>query len=249
MGRLNGKVAVVTGAAQGMGEAHARRFIAEGAKVAITDVNVSAGEALATSLGSNALFIKLDVSSSDSWAAAISETERRFGPVSVLVNNAGIVGPVKTCEDLSEDEFIRICGINQTGSFLGMKHVIPSMKRAGGGSIINISSISGIVAIYGTPNVAYAASKFAVRGITKQAAIEYGGDNIRVNSVHPGYIRTAMMTEALTPDQIVVASASVPIKRVGEVADVSNLVVYLASDESGFTTGTEHVIDGGLTAL
>jgi 3alpha(or 20beta)-hydroxysteroid dehydrogenase len=123
------------------------------------------------------------------------------------------------------------------------------MKRAGGGSIVNISSISGIVAIYGTPNVAYAASKFALRGLTKQAAIEYGADSIRVNSVHPGYIRTKMMTESLTDEQIVIASASVPIKRVGEPVDVSRLVIYLASDESGFTTGSEHVIDGGLTAV
>ncbi len=249
MGRLEGKVAVVTGAAQGMGEAHARRFAAEGAKTVITDINAAAGAVLAAELGESAMFAPLDVASSASWQQVVAAAEKHFGPISVLVNNAGIVGPVKPCEELSEEEFLRICSINQTGAFLGMKHVIPSMKRAGGGSIINISSISGIVAIYGTPNVAYAASKFAMRGLTKQAAIEYGGDNIRVNSVHPGYIRTAMMTEALTPDQIVVASASVPIKRVGEAADVANLVVYLASDESGFTTGTEHVIDGGLTAL
>lgn len=249
MGRLAGKVAIVTGAAQGMGAAHARRFVVEGAKVVITDVNVSAGEALVSELGPDTMFVRLDVANGEGWQQAIAQTESRYGPISILVNNAGIIGPAKACEDLGEDEFARICAINQTGAFLGMKYVIPSMKRAGGGSIINISSISGIVAIYGTPNVAYAASKFALRGLTKQAAIEYGGDNIRVNSVHPGYIRTAMMVEALTPDQIEIASASVPIKRVGEVADVSNLVVYLASDESGFTTGTEHVIDGGLTAL
>lgn len=249
MARLEGKIAIVTGAAQGMGEAHARRFVAEGAKVVITDINEAAGNALAADLGSNATFAQLDVSNAKNWQQIVAEGESRFGPINILVNNAGIIGSVSNCTDLDEGEYLRICAINQTGVFLGMKYVIPSMKRAGGGSIINISSISGIVAIYGTPNVAYAASKFAVRGLTKQAAIEFGGDNIRVNSVHPGYIRTQMMTEALTPDQIVVASASVPIKRVGEVADVSNLVVYLASDESGFTTGTEHVIDGGLTAL
>lgn len=249
MARLEGKIAIVTGAAQGMGEAHARRFVAEGAKVVITDINEAVGNALAADLGSNAMFAQLDVSNAKNWQQVVAEGESRFGPINILVNNAGIIGSVSNCADLDEGEYLRICAINQTGVFLGMKYVIPSMKRAGGGSIINISSISGIVAIYGTPNVAYAASKFAVRGLTKQAAIEFGGDNIRVNSVHPGYIRTQMMTEALTPDQIVVASASVPIKRVGEVADVSNLVVYLASEESGFTTGTEHVIDGGLTAL
>ena len=182
------------------------------------------------------------------WRRAIATCEARFGAITVLVNNAGIIGAVAACADLDEDEFARVCMISQTGVFLGMKYAIPSMIKAGIGSIISISSISGIVAIYGTPNVAYAASKFAVRGLTKQAAIEYGGNNIRVNSVHPGYIRTAMMTEALTPDQIVVASGSVPIKRVGEAEDVSNLVIYLASDELGFTTGTKHVIDGGLTA-
>jgi 3alpha(or 20beta)-hydroxysteroid dehydrogenase len=249
MSRLAGKVAVVTGAAQGMGEAHVRRFVAEGAKVVITDINETLGSALAADLGGSAMFVQLDVASGESWKSAIAAAETNFGPINVLVNNAGIIGPGANCADLEEDDYLRVCAINQTGVFLGMKYAIPSMKRAGGGSIINISSISGIVAIYGTPNVAYAASKFAVRGLTKQAAMEFGGDNIRVNSVHPGYIRTQMMTEALTPEQIVVASASVPIKRVGEVADVSNLVVYLASDESGFTTGTEHVIDGGLTAL
>jgi 3alpha(or 20beta)-hydroxysteroid dehydrogenase len=249
MGRLDGKVAIITGAAQGMGAAHARRFVAEGAKAVFTDIDTARGEALAAELGANAAFLKHDVSSGAAWQGVIAETERRFGPVTVLVNNVGIVGPVVPCADMEEDDYLKICAINQTSMFLGMKYVIPSMKRAGGGSIVNISSISGLVAIYGTPNVAYAASKFAVRGLTKQAAIEYGADNIRVNSVHPGYIRTKMMTESLTDEQIVVASGSVPIKRVGTVEDVANLVVYLGSDESSFVTGSEHVIDGGLTAL
>ncbi len=249
MGRLDGKVAIITGAAQGMGAEHARRCVAEGAKVVLTDIDTARGEALAAELGANAAFAVHDVTSSAGWKAIVAETEKRFGPVTVLVNNAGIVGPVATCADLDEDDYLKVCAINQTSVFLGMKYVIPSMKKAGGGSIVNISSISGMVAIYGTPNVAYAASKFALRGLTKQAAIEYGGDNIRVNTVHPGYIRTKMMTEALTDEQIVTASDSVPIKRVGETADVALLVVYLASDESGFTTGSEHVIDGGLTAL
>lgn len=249
MGRLDGKVAIVTGAAQGMGAAHARRFIAEGAKTVITDVNAAAGEALAAELGDAAMFHRLDVSSGSEWMQVVAAATERFGPVGVLVNNAGILGPGKACADLDEADFLQVCAINQTAVFLGTKHVIPSMIAAGGGSIVNISSISGIVAIYGTPNVAYAASKFAVRGITKQVAIEYGKQGIRANSVHPGYIRTPMMTAALDEDQIKVASGSVPIGRVGEVEDVSNLVVFLASDESGFVTGTEHVIDGGLTAL
>lgn len=249
MGRLDGKVAIITGAAQGMGAAHVRRFVAEGAKVVFTDINAEAGAALVEELGEAAFFVRQDVSSEAGWVAVVTEAESRFGPVSVLINNAGILGPGALAADLAEADFNRVIAINQTAVFLGTKHVIPSMIKAGGGSIVNISSISGIVAIYGTPNVAYAASKFAVRGITKQVAIEYGAHNIRANSVHPGYIRTPMMTAALTDEQIKIASGSVPIKRVGEVEDVSNMVVFLASDESGFVTGTEHVIDGGLTAL
>jgi 3alpha(or 20beta)-hydroxysteroid dehydrogenase len=249
MGRLEGKVAIITGAAQGMGAEHCRQFVREGAKVVLTDIDVPRSEALAAELGANAVFCRQDVTSSAGWQDVVNAAEAKFGPVTVLVNNAGIVGSVSPCVELDEAEYLRICAINQTSVFLGMKHVIPSMKKAGGGSIVNISSISGMVAIYGTPNVAYAASKFALRGLTKQAAIEYGGDNIRINTVHPGYIRTKMMTEALTDEQIAIASGSVPIKRVGEPADVSLLVIYLASDESGFTTGSEHIIDGGLTSV
>ena len=249
MGRLNGKVALITGAAQGMGEVHARTFVAEGAKVVVTDVNQSACEALASELGPQAMACALDVTDEGSWEQAVSRAQSQFGDVNVLLNNAGILGPGSLAADLSRDDFDKVCAVNQTAVFLGIKAVIPSMLRAGGGSIINVSSISGIVAIYGTPNVAYAASKFAVRGITKQVAIEYGGHNIRCNSVHPGYIRTPMMTAALDEEQIKVASGSVPIKRVGEPVDVSNLCVFLASDESGFVTGAEHIIDGGLTAL
>ncbi|MBC2670573.1 glucose 1-dehydrogenase [Novosphingobium piscinae] len=249
MGRLDGKVAIITGAAQGMGAAHARRFVAEGAAVLITDIDAAGGQALADELGDKAAFFQLNVADEASWASAVSAAESRFGPVTALINNAGIIGAPTKCADLSEAEFNRVCAINQTSVFLGTKHVIPSMLRASGGSIVNISSISGIVAIYGTPNVAYAASKFAVRGITKQVAIEYGKDGIRANSVHPGYIKTKMMTDALDEEGIRIASGSVPIGRVGEAEDVSNLVVFLASDESGFITGSEYIIDGGLTAL
>lgn len=249
MGRLSGKVAIITGAAQGMGAEHARRFVSEGAKTIFTDINASAGAELSGELGDNALFVKHDVSSEADWVEVVAQAERRFGPVNILVNNAGMLGPGLKAADLAEADFLKVCAVNQTAVFLGAKHAIPSMIKAGGGSIVNISSISGIVAIYGTPNVAYAASKFAVRGITKQVAIEYGENGIRANSVHPGYIRTPMMTAALDDEQIKIASGSVPIKRVGEVEDVSNLVVFLASDESGFVTGTEYIIDGGLTAL
>jgi len=249
MARLDGKVAIITGAAQGMGAEHARRFVREGAKTIFTDINEDAGRTLAAELGENSLFIRHDVSSEGDWQAVVAAGESRFGPIDVLVNNAGILGPGAKTADLAEVDFHKVCTINLTSAFLGIKHAIPSMIRAGGGSIINVSSISGIVAIYGTPNSAYAASKFAVRGLTKQVAIEYGEHAIRANSVHPGYIRTPMMTAALDEDQIKVASGSVPIKRVGEVQDVSSLVVFLASDESSFITGSEYIIDGGLTAL
>jgi len=249
MARLHGKIAIITGAAQGMGAAHTRRFVAEGARVVFTDINVDGGKALEAELGENSLFVRHDVASEADWATVVSQAENRFGPVNVLVNNAGIIGPVKLAAELDEADFLKVIAINQTAVFLGIKHSIPSMLKAGGGSIVSISSISGIVAIYGTPNVAYAASKFAVRGITKQVAIEYGRQGIRANSVHPGYIRTPMMTAALDDEQIKIASGSVPIGRVGEVDDVSNLVMFLASDESSFVTGAEHIIDGGLTAL
>ncbi|MFW2830428.1 glucose 1-dehydrogenase [Sphingomonas sp. ID0503] len=249
MGKLGGKVAIITGAAQGMGAEHARRFVREGARTIFTDINEAAGAALENELGAQSLFVRHDVSDEGDWQKVIESAEERFGPVSILVNNAGILGPGAKATELALADFTKVCAINQTAVFLGTKHVIPSMIRGGGGSIVNVSSISGIVAIYGTPNVAYAASKFAVRGITKQVAIEFGEHKIRANSVHPGYIRTPMMTAALDDDQIKVASASVPIKSVGEVEDVSNLVVFLASDEARFITGSEYIIDGGLTAL
>ena len=247
--RLKDKIAIITGAARGMGAEHCRRFIAEGASVVLTDINEEDGKRLEAELGADSLFVRHDVGSEADWVRVVKRAEDRFGPVTVLVNNAGIIGPIAKAAELQADDFETVCRINQTSVFLGTKHVIPSMIRAGGGSIVNISSISGIVAIYGTPNVAYAASKFAVRGITKQVAVEYGDQGIRANSVHPGYIRTTMMTDALDPEQIKIASGSVPIKRVGEVEDVANLVVFLASDEAGFITGSEYIIDGGLTAL
>jgi 3alpha(or 20beta)-hydroxysteroid dehydrogenase len=166
----------------------------------------------------------------------------------VLVNNAGIIGTLASTIDLSESEYLRVCSINQTGVFLGMQAVLPGMVRLGSGSIVNISSVAGMVAIYGSPNLAYVASKFAVRGMTKQVACEYGDKNIRVNSVHPGYIKTPMMVAA-TDEHGGEALKQIPLRRMAESVEVSHLVVFLASDESSFITGTEHVIDGGMTAL
>ena len=248
MNRLNGKVAIITGASQGMGEAHARGFVAEGAKVILTDLNVKAGQALAAELGPNALFIEQDVAKEADWLKVVAEGERAFGTINVLVNNAGILGQLASTLELPTSEFEKVCAINQTSVFLGMKSVLPSMLRAGKGAIVNISSVAGIVAIYGAPNLAYVASKFAVRGMTKQVAVEYGDKNIRVNSVHPGYIRTPMMAAA-TDENGGDALSMIPLRRLADPSEVTNLVLFLASDESSFITATEHVIDGGMTAL
>ena len=245
MGRLSGKVAIITGASQGMGEAHAKAFVAEGASVILTDINAVAGEALAEALGSQAMFVKHDVASEAGWAEVVAAGEARFGRVTVLVNNAGIIGTIAKTADLSAADFAHVCAVNQTGVFLGMRAVLPSMIANGGGSIVNISSTSGMIANVGTPNLAYAGSKFAVRGMTKQVAVEYGDQNIRANSVHPGYVKTPMMVAA-TDEDGGGAAAGIPLRRFAEPSEISPLVVFLASDESSFITGTEHVIDGGM---
>jgi 3alpha(or 20beta)-hydroxysteroid dehydrogenase len=231
-----------------MGTAHARAFVAQGARVILGDLNEKDGAKLAAELGSSAMFVRQDVSKSADWKHIVAEGQKRFGAINVLINNAGILGTLAATTDLIEDEFLRVCSINQTGVFLGMQSVLPGMIEAGGGSIVNISSVAGLVAIYGAPNLAYVASKFAVRGMTKQVAVEYGDKNIRVNSVHPGYIKTPMMVAA-TDENGGEALTQIPLRRMADSSEVSNLVVFLASDESSFITGTEHVIDGGMTAL
>lgn len=248
MSRLAGKVAIITGAAQGMGEAHARKFVEEGAKVILTDINEEGGNALAAELGDNAIFIKQDVADEQGWADVVSAGEAKFGTVNVLINNAGIIGPIADTLTMTKEQFENVCAINQTGVMLGMKAVIPSMLKAGGGSIVNVSSIAGLFAVYGAPNLAYVASKFAVRGMTKQVAVEYGAQNIRVNSVHPGYIRTPMMAAA-TDEEGGEALSMIPLNRLADPKEVADLMTFLASDESSFMTATEQVIDGGMTAV
>ena len=247
MGRLSGKVAIITGASQGMGEAHAKMFVAEGAKVILTDVNEKEGQALAESLGENAMFIKQDVRYGAEWKAVVEQGEARFGSINVLVNNAGIIGTIAHTVDFNQSDYQLVCDINQLGVYLGMQSVIPSMIKAGGGSIVNISSIAGMIACAGSPNLAYVGSKFAVRGMTKQVAFEYGPKNVRCNSVHPGYILTPMMVAA-TDENGGGAGDVIPLKRMAKPSEVSQLVLFLASDESSFITGMEHVIDGGMTA-
>jgi len=247
MGKLDGKVAIITGAAQGMGAAHVRRFVAEGAKVAFTDVNEAGGKALADELGENAIFVKQDVTSLDEWQSLVRTVEDTWGPVNILVNNAGILGPIADVVELDPDEYFKVIAVNQHSQVWGMKTVIPSMRKAGSGTIVNISSTAGMVSIVGAPNVAYVGSKFASRGMTKQVAVQFGPEQIRVNSVHPGYIKTPMMEAATDADGGGIAS-SVPIRRMAEPEEVSNLVLFLASDDSSYISGMEHVIDGGLTA-
>jgi 3alpha(or 20beta)-hydroxysteroid dehydrogenase len=247
MGRLSGKVAIITGAARGMGASHARVFAREGARLVLTDRNAADGQALADEIGDSALFVAQDVTRAEDWAHVVDRAAETFGTIDVLVNNAGILGPMAATADLTEEGYHQVCAINQHSVFLGMKAVLPVMVRGGRGSIVNISSIAGMAANYGFPSLAYVASKFAVRGMTKAAAMEYGRHNIRVNSVHPGFIQTPMMVEA-TDEVGGEALAQIPLGRIADPVEVSNLVLFLASDESSYITGAEHLVDAGMLA-
>lgn len=243
MERLLNKVAIVTGAAGGMGASHARKFVEEGAKVVLTDLNEQAGTALANELGENAMFIKQDVTSQADWENVVSETEKAFGPVNILVNNAGI-SMNNSIEQTSLDQYLKIVNINQVSVFLGMKTVVSSMKKTENGSIVNISSMNGLVA----GAIGYTDTKFAVRGMTKAAAIDFSRYGIRVNSVHPGVIETPMITTGDAVEVIKEFAKHIPLKRVAQSEEITNLVLFLASEESSYSTGSEFVADGGLTA-
>jgi len=244
MGRLENKVAVITGGAQGMGASHVRLFAKEGAKVVFTDLNEEGGNALANELGANVKFVKQDVTNADDWATVITQTEKAFGPINILVNNAGISMSIPLME-MTEEQYRKIVDINQVSVFLGMKAVIPSMQKAGSGSIINISSINGLVG----GAIGYTDTKFAVRGITKAAALQLGGLGIRVNSVHPGVIETPMVTQGDAVEQIKEFAKHIPVQRIAKSEEVAKMVLFLGSDESSYSTGSEFVIDGGLTAM
>ncbi len=239
MGRLQGKVALISGGARGMGETHARAFVAEGARVVIADILDAEGTALAAELGTDALYHHLDVTDAEGWATVVAAAVEAFGPVDVLVNNAGIANAAPI-EHFPIEKWNAVLAVNLTGTFFGIQAVIPGMKQLGRGSIINVSSVEGLHG--GKMLHGYVASKFAVRGLTKSVAVEVGEFGIRVNSIHPGFIETPM-TAKWSSDGL-----HIPLGRAAQPEEVSKLVVFLASDESSYSTGAEFIVDGGMTA-
>jgi 3alpha(or 20beta)-hydroxysteroid dehydrogenase len=243
-GRLEGKVALVTGAARGQGEAEARRFVAEGARVVVTDVLDDEGRSLAASLGDRADYQPLDVTDPAAWDSAVAACLARFGRLDVLINNAGI-GVVAPLDAISLDAHRRVVDVNLHGVFLGMRAVKSAMARSGGGSIVNIASIDGLVGVANMTS--YSASKFAVTGMTRSAALELGPIGIRVNSIHPGVIDSPMVREApvAVRERLDRLLAKQAIPRMGRPEEVAALALFLASDEASYVTGAQFVIDGG----
>jgi 3alpha(or 20beta)-hydroxysteroid dehydrogenase len=249
MGRLDRKVALISGAARGMGRAEAKLFAAEGARVALCDVRDAEGEAVAREIGASALYQHLDVTSESGWTQAVAATLRRFGSLDVLVNNAGIAEAAPLAE-MTLESYRRVIDVNQIGVFLGMRAVVEPMTAAGGGSILNVSSIDGLIGM--DHIISYVASKWAVRGMTKTAARELAPRGIRVNSIHPGFIHTQLAVEdesQLAPIHALLDAHTArlaPMGRTGEPEEIARLALFLASDESSYSTGSEFVADGGL---
>jgi 3alpha(or 20beta)-hydroxysteroid dehydrogenase len=245
MSRLQNKVALITGGARGMGEQEARLFAAEGAQVVITDVLDDDGKQTAADIGAAATYHHHDVTRESEWTSVVDAVLGEHGQIDVLINNAGIFrfGATTTT---TEDEYRQIIDVNQVGVFLGMKAVLPHMIERHSGSVINISSVAGLM---GSPGmIAYGASKWAVRGMTKAAAKEVAGFGVRVNSIHPGIIDTAMGQQFEDAGVMPIVLQQVPVGRLAEAVEVARLALYLASDDSAYSTGSEFVVDGGMTA-
>jgi 3alpha(or 20beta)-hydroxysteroid dehydrogenase len=244
MGRLEGKVCLITGAARGQGESEARLFAREGASVWMTDVLDADGERVAAEIGSG--YRHLDVRDESAWSSLVGEMVEQHGRIDVLINNAGIFATGRHFE-IDPAEFARVMDVNCLGVFLGMRAVSPVMREAGSGSIVNISSLAGLRG--GTGAFAYHTSKWAVRGMTKAAAVENGRRNVRVNSIHPGLISTDMMAQLPGAEDEMRMTRRIPLGRAAVADEVANLALYLASDESSYSTGSEFIVDGGLNAL
>ena len=247
-GRLDGKVALITGAARGQGAAEARLFAAEGAKVLLGDVLDEEGAAVASDIGDAAAYRHLDVTSDDDWQAAVADVRNRWGALHVLVSNAAMFTRARRITDMPADEYDRVIAVNQTGVYRSIHHCAPLIAESGGGAITLVSSVNGLL---GSPGAAaYTASKFAVRGMAKVAALELGPLGIRVNSLHPGAIDTYMLSPQVfggldVRDNI---GATLPLGRVGTPEEVAELALWLSSDAASYCTGAEFVCDGGMTA-
>ncbi len=245
--RLEGKVALITGAANGQGAAEARLFAAEGAAVVITDIDNGRGEEVSRAIADNggrAVYLRHDVADEDGWARVIEAAEQRFGGLHVLVNNAGVV-PRKTLAETSPEVWRRTLEVNLTGPMIGMKLAAPVIRDSGGGSIINVSSVAALMAHY---DAAYTASKWGLRGLTKTAAVEYAAWGIRVNSIHPGQIEGTALFSSASPELAQSLKASIPMQRAGRPSECADLALFLASEESSFITGTEIPVDGGYSS-